>query len=137
MQRNLFKIFYLIYLIPSFLFPNKLIAGIGDGYICEDFAGSYYENQSKQTRENYKFFIQWERNTILTKFDNFPNIFIEEIIQQDSKSFIAWQYDEIGGSGISSSHLDETNEKNILFIRTHVDSKSGVTSSWFASCERS
>ena len=124
-------------LIPSLvIFPNKSIAGIGDRYVCEDFTGSCYKNKSKESRNNYKFSMQWKRNAVFIKFNTFPNVFTEKIIQQDSKSFIAWQYDQIGGSGVSSSHLDETNEKNILFIRTHVDSKSGVTSSWFSSCEK-
>lgn len=132
-----FKLFHLMCLIPSLvIFPNKSIAGIGDRYVCEDFTGSCYKNKSKESRNNYKFSMQWKRNAVFTKFNTFPNVFTDKIIQQDSKSFIAWQYDEIGGSGVSSSHLDETNEKNILFIRTHVDSKSGVTSSWFSSCEK-
>ena len=137
MQKIVFKLFYLIYLIPySLVFPNKSIAGIGDKYICEDFANSYYQNQNKESRKNYKFFIQWEKNTILKKFDTFPNIYTMNIVQQDSNSYIAWQYDKIGKSGVTVNLLDETRKNNILHIRTHVDSKTGVTSSWFSKCER-
>ncbi len=59
-----------------------------------------------------------------------------EIFQQDSSSFVAWQYDKIEKSGIIVNTLDETYKDNILFIRAHVDSKSNVTSSWFSKCKQ-
>ena len=137
MQKIVFKLFYLIYLIPySLVFPNKSIAGIGDRYICEDFANSYYQNQNKESRKNYKFFIQWEKNTILKKFDTFPNIYTMNIVQQDSNSYVAWQYDKIGNSGVTVNLLDETRKNNILHIRTHVDSTTGAASSFFSNCKR-
>ena len=125
---------YLILIIFSSLFQNSVRAGIGDKYYCEDYANSYYESGLKSKRDNYKFFFQWERNKILKKFDNFPNIYTMEIVHQDSSSFVAWQYDKIGKSGISINTLDETYKDNILYIRAYVDSKSKVTSSWFSKC---
>ncbi len=65
-----------------------------------------------------------------------PYIYTMEIVQQDSSSFVAWQYDKIGKSGISINTLDETYKDNILYIRAHVDSKSTVTSSWFSKCKK-
>ena len=127
---------YLNLIIFSILFQNSVSAGIGDKYYCEDYANSYYESGLKSNRNNYKFFLQWERNKILKKYDNFPNIYTMEIVQQDSSSFVAWQYDKIGKSGITVNTLDETYKDNILFIRAHVDSKSKVTSSWFSKCKK-
>ncbi len=95
----------------------------------------FYESGFKSNRDNYKFLVQWERNKILKKYDNFPNIYTVEIVPQHSSSFVAWQYDKIGKSNITNNTLNETYKDNILFIRTHVDSKSNVTSSWFSKCK--
>ena len=122
--------------IFSILFQNPINARIGDKYSCKDYANTYYERGSKLNRDNYNFFLQWEKNKILTKFDGFPNIYSLEIVQQDSNSFVAWEYDKIGKSGITIETFDETDKKNILYIRTHVDSKSKVTSSWFSKCKK-
>ena len=122
--------------IFSILFQNPIYARIGDKYSCKDYANTYYERGSKFNRDNYNFFLQWEKNKILTKFDGFPNIYSLEIVQQDSNSFVAWEYDKIGKSGITIETLDETDKNNILYIRTHVDSKSKVTSSWFSKCKK-
>ena len=122
--------------IFSILFQNPINARIGGKYSCKDYANTYYERGSKFNRDNYNFFLQWEGNKILTKFDGFPNIYSLEIVQQDSNSFVAWEYDKIGKSGITIETLDETDKNNILYIRTHVDSKSKVTSSWFSKCKK-
>jgi hypothetical protein len=122
--------------IFSIFFQNPINAKIGDKYSCKDYANTYYERGSKFNRDNYNFFLQWEKNKILTKFDGFPNIYSLEIVQQDSNSFVAWEYDKIGKSGITIETLDETDINNILYIRTHVDSKSKVTSSWFSKCKK-
>ena len=127
---------YLNLFIFSILFQNSVSAGIGDKYYCEDYANSYYESGLKSNRDNFKFYIQWERNKILKKFDNFPNIYTMEIVQQDSSSFVAWQYDNIGKSGLSVNTLDETYKDNILYIRAHVDSKSKVTSFGFLNAKK-
>ena len=108
---------YLNLIIFSILFQNSVSAGIGDKYYCKDYANSYYESGLKSNRDNFKFYLQWERNKILKKFDNYPNIYTMEIVQQDSSSFVAWQYDKIGKSGISINTLDETYKDNILYIR--------------------
>ena len=132
-----FKYLKLIIFIQFlFFFQNSVNAGIGDKYYCKDYAGSYYENGLKSNRPNYKFYLQWDGNKILIKYDNFPNIYTMEIVQQDSSSFVAWQYDKIGKSGLSVNTLDETYKDNILYIRAHVDSKSKVTSSWFSKCKK-
>ena len=80
---------YLNLIIFSILSQNSVSAGIGDKYYCEDYANSYYESGLKSNRDNFKFYLQWESNKILKKFDNFPNIYIMEIVQQDSSSFVA------------------------------------------------
>ena len=126
----------LVLFLFSILFQNPINARIGDKYFCKDYANTYYERGSKFNRDNYNFFLQWEKNKILTKFDGFNNIYSLEIVQQDLNSFVAWEYDKIGGSGISIETLDETDKNNILYIRTHVDSKSKVTSSWFSKCKK-
>ena len=136
MLKRFFRLNNLFLFIFSILFQNPINARIGDKYSCKDYANTYFERGSKFNRDNYNFFLQWEKNKILTKFDGFPNIYSLEIVQQDSNSFVAWEYDKIGKSGITIETLDETDKNNILYIRTHVDSKSKVTSSWFSKCKK-
>ena len=134
-KRNIQFKFTFLFLLSIF-FYKPINAGIGDKYFCEDYSATYYENQFKESRGNYKFFFQWERNKILKKYENFPNIYSMKIIQQDTSSFIAWQYDKFDNSGISINTLDESDKDNILFIRAHVDSKNKVTSSFFSKCRK-
>ena len=137
MQKFNLKAIYLIYLLPLLVFsPDKSNAAIGDIYSCEDFANSYYQHQSKESRPNYTFFIQWERNTVQKRYDNFPNTYTYDILRQDSNSYVSWQYDKIGKSGVTVNLLDESRKDNILHIRTHVDSKTGTTSSFFSKCRK-
>ena len=58
----------LFLLIFSILFHNPINARIGDKYSCKDYANTYYERGSKFNRNNYNFFLQWDKNKILTKF---------------------------------------------------------------------
>ena len=131
-----FNYLKLIIFIQLLFFQNSVNAGIGDKYNCEDYVNSVYMDGLKSNLPNYKFFLQWEEDKILKKYDNFQNIYTSEIVQQDSFSFVAWQYDKIGKSGITISTLDETNKDNILFIRAHVDSKRNATTSFFSKCKK-
>ena len=126
----------LVLFLFSILFQNPINAGIGDKYACKDYANSYYEKGSKFNRENYKFFLQWKKDKILKIYDDFENIYTMEIVQQDYSSFVAWQYDKIGKSGITVNTLDETDKNNIFHIRAHVDSESKTTSSFFSKCKK-
>ena len=126
----------IIFIQFLFFFQNSVNAGIGDKYYCEDYVNSVYLDGLKSDRPYYKFFLQWEEDKILKKYDNFQNIYTSEIVQQDSFSFVAWQYDKIGKSGITISTIDETNKDNILFIRAHVDSKRNATTSFFSKCKK-
>ena len=130
------KLIYLIYFLTSFLFQEPLNAGIGDKYSCQDYANSFYESQYKVNRKKWKSTIHWNSKNISLKFDNFPYIYRPEIVQQDSNSFIAWEYDENDVSGKHVFTLDETNEDYILVIRTLIDSKNKMTSSYFSKCKK-
>ena len=58
---------YLNLIIFSILSQNSVSAGIGDKYYYEDYANSYYESGLKYNRDNFKFYLQRERNKILKK----------------------------------------------------------------------
>ena len=60
--------------IFAILFQNPINAKIGDKYSCKDYANTYYERGSKFNRDNYNFFLQWEKNKIFKESDRLGGI---------------------------------------------------------------
>ena len=120
----------------SILFQNPTNAEIGDKYSCQDYANSVYENQFKVSRKNWKFTIEWNRENISVKFDNFDHVYKPKIVNQDSNFVTALEYDSTDDSGMNLFILDETNGDNILAVRTLVDSNDKIASSYFSKCKK-
>ena len=120
----------------SVLFQNPINAEIGDKYSCQDYANSVYESQYKVSRKNWKFTIEWNRENISVKFDNFEHVYKPKIVNQDSNFVTALEYDSTDDSGMNLVILDETNEDNILTVRTLVDCNDRIASSYFSKCKK-
>ena len=126
----------LVLFFVSFLFQIPINAEIGDKYSCQDYANSVYESQNKVSRKNWKFTIEWNRENISVKFDNFEHVYKPKIVNQDSNFVTALEYDSTDDSGMNLVILDETNEDNILTVRTLIDSNDRIASSYFSKCEK-
>ena len=103
----------LVLFFVSFLFQIPINAEIGDKYSCQDYANSVYERQNKVSRKNWKFTIEWNRENISVKFDNFEHVYKPKIVMQDSNFVTALEYDSTDDSGMNLVILDETDESNI------------------------
>ena len=117
------------------LFQNPIYAKIGDKYYCEDYANSVYESKDKVSRKNWKFTIDWNRENISLKFDNWQKVYKPKIFKQDSNFVTTFEYGW-SGSGMNLFILDETNEDNILTVRTSIDSNDKFASSYFSKCKK-
>ena len=126
----------LVLFFVSFIFQNPINAEIGDKYFCQDYANSVYASQYKVNRKNWKFTIEWNRENISVKFDNFDHVYKPKIVNQDSNFVTALEYDSTDDSGMNLVILDETNEGNILTVRTLIDSNDRITSSYFSKCKK-
>ena len=125
----------LVLFIFPILFQNPIYAKIGDKYYCEDYANSVYESKDKVSRKNWKFSIDWNRKNILLKFDNWQEVYKPKIFKQDSNFVTTFEYGW-SGSGMNLFILDETNEENILTVRTSIDSNNKFASSYFSKCKK-
>ena len=126
----------LVLFFVSFLFQNPINAEIGDKYSCQDYANSVYESQNKVSRKNWKFTIEWNRENISVKFDNFEHVYKPKIVMQDANFVTALEYDSTDDSGMNLVILDETNENNILTVRTLIDSNDKIAASYFSKCKK-
>ena len=126
----------LVLFFVSFLFQIPINAEIGDKYSCQDYANSVYESQNKVSSKNWKFTIEWNRENISVKFDNFEHVYKPKIVKQDSNFVTALEYDSTDDSGMNLFILDETNKSNILTVRTLIDSNDKIASSYFSKCKK-
>ena len=136
MFKRYFGLNNLVLFSVSILFQNPVKAEIGDKYSCQDYANSVYESQYKVNRKNWKFTIEWNRENISVKFDNFEHVYKPKIVNQDSNFVTALEYDSTDDSGMNLFILDEANEDNILTVRTLVDSNDRIASSYFSLCKK-
>ena len=125
----------LVLIFFSILFQNPIYSKIGDKYYCQDYANSVYESKDEVSSKNWKFTIDWNRDTISIKFDNWEKVYKPKIVKQNS-NFVSTIFDAIEGSGMNYFILDETNEDNILSIRASIDSNGKRASSGFSKCKK-
>ncbi|MDA9357494.1 hypothetical protein N9R34_01345 [Candidatus Thioglobus sp.] len=125
--------FFLSLTLYILFFPSITSASIGDSYFCEDINFSIYENDKFEKIQNFKFFLKWSEGYIEYKFLGEDYWRSKEIIvYQDKDSFLAWQLDDVGGTGVSTVSLNEKNSNRILNHRTHQDK--GFISSIISEC---
>ena len=126
----------LVLFLFSILFQNPINARIGDKYSCQDYSNSVYESQNKVSRKNWKFTIEWNRENISLKFDNFEHLYKPKIVMQDSNFVTALEYDSTDDSGMNLVIIDETNEDYILTVRTLIDSNDKIAATYFSKCNK-
>ena len=103
---------------------------------CRDTHSLYVQNGVKKSRPaDAKYFLQVDGDVVLEKFEGFPNIFVNKVVWRDDGYIVATQYDDIGGSGITTISIAFEDSGSALATRMFVDPLSRTTSSFFSRCE--
>lgn len=118
------------------LFPSYALAQ-SIRMSCIDTHSLYVQNGLKEIRAaDAKYFLQIDGSLITAKYEGFPNIYTDNVIWRDDNYAVSMQYDKIGGSGITVKAIAFNDTNSILVTRMHVDTVSGVQSSFFSECKR-
>ena len=103
---------------------------------CRDTHSLFVQNGVKKSSPaNAKYFVQVDGDVIREKFEGFPNIYTSKVVWRDDGYIVATQYDDIGGSGITTMSIAFEDSGSALVTRMHVDPFSRTTSSFFSRCE--